>query len=557
MSKLATFLETHMRPERNVRLGLCILGSFSALAGLSIPAGAGLSLSKVLGEDLALPGLEDLTLELALAILGLALLARLALGIALEMVNVWASQRSLRRLQVAFHRHVLGLGYPEYQKLSHDKLLNVSFFELERVSLFKHGLSYRLTTSFVALIGALVLMGTISFEMSILVFFAGPLTYGVMRMAHSKVASISAAYWRQYGFTRETLLSDIENLVLIKLFGQSTIRERVYEAAASKLMMLQLKRVKVRESLRATRETIGYVGILTVIILGHTGLIGEPMKVSNLVTFILFAGVLTRPLREFANLYQEWSDVIGANERLESVLGAESEREDGLDLARAKGRLEVRNLEFSYRPGEPVLRGLSLSVDAGETVIIQGPNGAGKTTFLSLLSGLYEVSDGTIFLDGQDINAMSLKSLRRSISVVQQHTELLDATIRENIMFARPDASEDEFERAVNLALVEEFSGSLKDGLETKVGRRGLELSGGQRQRVSLARAILFDAPILILDEATSMFDPESEARFFERAAAYLGPKTVLMVTHRPPKTRMADRWFRLQNGQIFEESET
>lgn len=138
MSKLATFLETHMRPERNVRLGLCILGSFSSLAGLSIPAGAGLSLSKVLGEDLALPGLDDLTLELALAILGLALLARLALGIALEMVNVWASQRSLRRLQVAFHRHVLALGYPEYQKLSHDKLLNVSFFELERVSLFKH-----------------------------------------------------------------------------------------------------------------------------------------------------------------------------------------------------------------------------------------------------------------------------------------------------------------------------------------------------------------------------------------------------------------------------------
>ena len=239
------------------------------------------------------------------------------------------------------------------------------------------------------------------------------------------------------------------------------------------------------------------------------------------------------------------------------MLSAESEREDGRDVARAEGRLDVKNLEFAYRTSEPVLRGLSLSVDAGETVIIQGPNGAGKTTFLSLLSGLYGVPDGTIFLDGQDINTMSLKSLRKSISVVQQHTELLDATIRENIMFARPEASQEEFERAVHLALVDEFTDSLRDGLETKVGRRGLELSGGQRQRVSLARAILFDAPILILDEATSMFDPESEARFFEGAAEYLGPKTVLMVTHRPPKTNMADRWFRLQNGQIFEESET
>ena len=212
------------------------------------------------------------------------------------------------------------------------------------------------------------------------------------------------------------------------------------------------------------------------------------------------------------------------------------------------------DVHFAYPDRLPALRGVSLTIRAGETLALTGPNGAGKTTLASLLQRFEDPQSGTIRLDGIELREIRLSDLRRQIGLVPQRPLMFDGTVRENIGFGREGASDAEIEEAARLSQAHDFVEQLPDGYATRIGENGVRLSGGQVQRLALARALLKDPPILILDEATSMYDLDGESAFVEVAATALRNRTVLLITHRPATLALADRIVTLESGRIVAE---
>ena len=269
---------------------------------------------------------------------------------------------------------------------------------------------------------------------------------------------------------------------------------------------------------------------------------------SDIFAFLLYAALLTRPIGGLANIYGSYQMASGTLARLETVLEVKPEPgyASGSGVDRLKGSIEFRSVSFSYPERPPVLENVNLSVNPGETVALTGANGAGKSTLVRLLMRFYTPTSGSILIDGQDIASIQLQQLRRQFGYVPQRALLFNGTIAENIAIgASLDVSENTraaIERAARLAQADDFIRELPHGLDTEIGDHGVKLSGGQRQRIALARALFRDPPIFILDEATSMYDLESEAAFVEDCIAALGDRTVLIITHRPASLALADR---------------
>jgi subfamily B ATP-binding cassette protein MsbA len=212
-------------------------------------------------------------------------------------------------------------------------------------------------------------------------------------------------------------------------------------------------------------------------------------------------------------------------------------------------------VHFGYPGREPVLTGLDLEIQAGETLALTGENGSGKSTLIHLLMRFADPDRGRVLVDGTDIRGVSIPSLRGQIGLVAQHVLLLNGTVGENIAYGRPDATEAEIEAAARSAQADAFIRRLPQGYDTLIGDQGIRLSGGQRQRIALARALLKDPPILVLDEATAMFDPEGELAFIEDCRAVLAQRTVILITHRPASLALADRIVVLRDGRVISDA--
>jgi ABC-type multidrug transport system fused ATPase/permease subunit len=263
--------------------------------------------------------------------------------------------------------------------------------------------------------------------------------------------------------------------------------------------------------------------------------------------------LLTQPISGLANVYGQVQSTRGAADRLQAFFAeqAEPDEKGQTDLPAVKGSIEFNDVSFSYPGRDPVLKHFNLKIDAGETLAITGPNGAGKSTLAYLLMRFDNPSSGRILIDDNDISQYNLKSLREQIGIVSQNTLLLNGTVRDNLVYGRFNATDEEIEKAAFAARANEFIEQLPDDYNTIIGDQGIKLSGGQRQRLSLARTLMKDPPILILDEATSMFDPDGEAGFIEECRDLLHQRTVILITHRPASLALADRIIKLEK-QVF-----
>ncbi len=352
------------------------------------------------------------------------------------------------------------------------------------------------------------------------------------------------------------LAESLGGVRVVKGFHAEAREAAVFAAGALRLFE------NIRKTLTAT-SAISMAGTLlmgtvtvVVMVVGGRMIIRGDMTLGEFIAFSLYLGLLVAPIFQIVNIGSQLTEAFAGLDRTHEVLAEKPEDVDPertIRLEDVRGEVRFENVEFAYEPGKPVLRGIDLVAAPGSITALVGPSGAGKSTLVGLVAAFAKPTSGTIRIDGTDLSRVRLDSYRSRLGVVLQDGFLFDGTIRENILFGKPDASPEEVERAARIARVDEFAAALEKGLDTVIGERGVKLSGGQRQRVAIARAILADPRILILDEATSSLDSESEALIQQGLAALMRGRTSFVIAHRLSTIRNADQILVMEDGMIVE----
>jgi len=367
------------------------------------------------------------------------------------------------------------------------------------------------------------------------------------RLAQERMAELT-------GILSETL--SISGVLLVKTFGAEKLERRRVKRKCRELMRLSLDQTLVGRWFSMLLGLFESVGPALIFLIGGWLVIGGDARLGTLVAFVTLLRRLYGPASELASVHVDLVTSYAYFERVYGVLDltpAIRSAPDAVKLAEVRGEIEIRNVTFEYRPGVAALEGVSLHIPAGSTLALVGPSGSGKSTLAALLARLWEPTRGAILLDGQDLRRLELKSLRSRIGVVTQETYLFHATVAENLRYGRPDATDAEVIAAARAAQIHELIAALPQGYDTLVGERGLRLSGGERQRIAIARALLKDPRILVLDEATSSLDAVNEALVQAALVPLMKGRTTLIIAHRLSTIRNADAIAVLEKGRLRE----
>ena len=327
-------------------------------------------------------------------------------------------------------------------------------------------------------------------------------------------------------------------------------------SAIEKVYQLSRKSARVQAISRPLMETLGGIALALAILYGGAQVIDGTMTTGELASFLAALLAAYKPMKNIANLNSTLQQGLAAAQRVFNVLDLKpsiDDKPDAVELANIRGDIRFSGVQFRYNAKGAALNGIDLDIPAGKTVALVGPSGAGKSTVLNLIPRFYDANSGSVTVDGHDVRDVTLESLRRGIGLVSQEISLFDDTIRANIAYGRPGASDEQIVRAAVDADAHDFITGLPDGYDTHVGGRGVKLSGGQRQRIAIARAMIKDAPILLLDEATSALDTETERQVQAALARLKRGRTTVVIAHRLSTIIDADTIFVMEDGRIVE----
>ncbi len=412
----------------------------------------------------------------------------------------------------------------------------------------------------VMLIGSVVMMFVTSVKLSILIVAVIPVIV-LPLIAYGRIV-------RRLSRTAQDTLADASAFAGENLAAAQTMQAFTYEGgvisrfarAVERSFDAARARMRARAGLTAITIFLVFAGVVGILWYGAQDVLAGTMSVGRLGQFVLYSAFAAGALGELSEVWGEVQQAAGSAERLSELLDEKSaiaspSHPKPLPVP-PRGEIAFRSVSFAYptRPGEQALEDVSFKVAPGETVALVGPSGAGKSTVFSLLLRFYDPQKGKVLLDGVPVDETSLEDLRARMSLVPQEPALFADTVRENIRYGAPDASDADIEKAAKLAYADKFITALPDGYETHLGERGITLSGGQRQRIAIARAILRDAPVLLLDEATSALDAESEREVQKALERVMEGRTTLVIAHRLATVQRADRILVLNEGLIAEQ---
>lgn len=462
------------------------------------------------------------------------------------------AEKMLIQLRIRLYDHLqsLPIGYFHAKKhgktlalLSNDATVLSGFITNTAVSLLPH-----LGTAF----GALLCIFLISPLVALLAALLVPLLILTTKILGRGIRPLSRQFMQQYAETFALVQENLAILPIVKSFTREHIESSRFSESNRELFRISSRYIHAQAKLAPVMKLLSASIILIILAIVSDDIAAGRLQTGEIVSLMLYGMLLTQPISRLADTYGQVQRALSAAERLHSVFTERPEEQaKGLSLPPVRGQIDFAGVSFAYPGRLPVLRNLNLRISQGETVAITGANGAGKSTIAHLLMRFAEPHQGHISIDGTNIGEVTLESLRSQIGLVQQNVLLQNSTVAENILFGSPGANRQAIKAAARAAHALEFIEILPQGFDTLIGDQGVRLSGGQKQRLSLARALLKDPAILILDEATAMFDPTGEESFIRENREMLNGRTVILITHRPASLALADRILHLENGVL------
>ena len=538
-------------PRRGIVLVGLVLIVISRLASLVLPLKSKELLDEVIpNKDM------DALISLVIMVAGAILISALTSFALTRLLSVEA-QLLISKLRAKVQKQILSLPISYFDNNKSGALVSRIMNDVEGVrNLIGTGLVQLFGGTITAII-SLVLLINISPKMTL--FVLAPVA--VFAVIALKAFKYIRPIFRNRGVINAEvtgrLTESLSGVRVIKGFNAETQENINFEKGVDRLFQ------NVKKSLTATAimtsSSAFLLGLASVGIMGIGGMmiIEGTLTTGDFLSFTLLLGFMIAPIVQMSNIGSQLTEAFAGLDRTEEIMNMKPEDDPLLrteDLKEIHGDIKFDDVSFSYEEGKEVVHNISLEAKQGSVTALVGSSGSGKSTIAGLVSSFINPKSGTITIDGQDLSKVSLSSYRSQLGVVLQDDFLFEGTIKENILFPRPNASEDQLQAAVKAAYVYEFTDKFDDGLDTMIGERGVKLSGGQRQRIAIARAILANPRILILDEATSNLDNESEAMIQESLGELMKGRTTIVIAHRLSTIRKADQILVIEDGKIAEQ---
>ena len=451
--------------------------------------------------------------------------------------------------------HLQKLPFSFYDEHETGKIMTRMTSDLFEVSELAHHGPENVIISSVMLVGSFIYLCTINIWLTLIIFVCVPILIVVSVHYRKKMRDAFAERRQSNAIINGALESSISGIRVTKAYTNSAKETEKFERGNSAFVEACKKAYIAMAKFHSGSSFITDVFNVVILIAGGIFLYDGKIEFADYSAFIVSVNLFINPVTTLINFMEQFQDGVSGFERFTEIMDVEPEpeREDAVDIGEVNGKIELRNVEFSYETSAEVLHGVSLSVEKGKTLALVGPSGGGKTTICHLIPRFYRVSGGEILIDGKNIEDVTMTSLRRNIGIVQQDVFLFNGTIRENILYGRLDATEEEVIEAAKRANIHDWVMTLENGYETEIGERGVKLSGGQKQRLSIARVFLKDPAILILDEATSALDNTTEILIQQALDELCRGRTTIVVAHRLSTIRRADEIAVISAGRVAE----
>lgn len=531
-----------------------LLGSvlllISRLAGMVLPAS-----TKFIGDEVFVNQRFELIKWIALAI-GISTLVQASTSFALSQILGVAAQRAITEMRKRVQAHIERLPISYFDSTQSGQLISRIMNDAEGIrNLVGTGLGQIIGSIVTASIAIGVLFWinwvlTVA-TLVVLLAFGGVLLYAfkVLRPVFRERGQITAEVTGRLG-------ESLGGIRVVKAYTAERREDLSFARGAHRLFRNVAKTVTGVSAIGSFSSVIIGAIAVVMIVIGGNAVQGQTMTLGDFLMYISFTFLLAMPVIELTSIGTQITEALAGLDRIREVMAMSTEDEQDKErrpLTKIDGGIEFRDVEFEYDKDVPVLRGVSFRSEAGTTTALVGSSGSGKSTILSLVLNFIRPTKGTVLVDGLDLQAIRLRDYRKHLGVVLQDNFLFDGTILDNIRFANPEASFETIREMCRVANADEFIEKFPDGYETVVGERGVKLSGGQRQRIAIARALLADPRILILDEATSSLDSESEALIQEGLNNLRRGRTTFVIAHRLSTIRSADQILVVEGGEIFE----